>query len=160
ASRTLRRPDAQAVGNLVQRIVYGKLHLGQLDESGLSMADLRKISDSLRETIKHAHHGRIEYPWQRAEREEEQRTTNPERPARPQRESITQRILDEPRLDSLDAPRPPWAAGASHPRAMTTDGEAATVPVGAPPSMPSMPAAPIAATQLTMSLRPTAQSID
>ena len=69
ASRTLRRPDPQAISSLVQRIVYGKLHLGQLDESGLSMADLRKIHDSLRETIKHAHHGRIEYPWQRAERE-------------------------------------------------------------------------------------------
>src|SRR6185436_4861665 len=65
ASRTLKRPDARSIENLVQRIVYGKLHLGQLDESGLSMRDLRCINDSLRETIRHAHHGRIEYPWQR-----------------------------------------------------------------------------------------------
>jgi cyclic-di-AMP phosphodiesterase PgpH len=66
ASRTLKQPDAAAIDSLVQRIVYGKLHLGQLDESGLSMADLRRISDSLRETIRHANHGRIEYPWQKA----------------------------------------------------------------------------------------------
>ncbi|HEX7841946.1 MAG TPA: HDIG domain-containing protein, partial [Kofleriaceae bacterium] len=66
ASRTLTRPDAAAIDSLVQRIVYGKLHLGQLDESGLSMSDLRRISDSLRETIRHANHGRIEYPWQKA----------------------------------------------------------------------------------------------
>jgi hypothetical protein len=30
------------------------------------MGDLRRISDSLRETIRHANHGRIEYPWQKA----------------------------------------------------------------------------------------------
>src|SRR5262249_12377035 len=66
ASRTLTKPDPAAIDSLVQRIVYGKLHLGQLDESGLSMGDLRRISDSLRETIRHANHGRIEYPWQKA----------------------------------------------------------------------------------------------
>ncbi len=65
ASRTLRSPDAQAIEGLVQRIVYGKLHLGQLDDSGLTVADLRVISNSLMETIRHAHHGRIEYQWQR-----------------------------------------------------------------------------------------------
>ncbi|HEY8144255.1 MAG TPA: HDIG domain-containing metalloprotein [Kofleriaceae bacterium] len=123
ASRTLRNPDAQAIENLVQRIVYGKLHLGQLDQSGLTVADLRRISASLVETIKHAHHGRIEYPWQRQKREAEAREkgesssgshempTRMDRP-RPYDEtdapSTTQRLLREPRLDSLDAPRPAW----------------------------------------------------
>jgi putative nucleotidyltransferase with HDIG domain len=132
ASRTLKRPDDHAVAGLVQRIVYGKLHLGQLDESGLSMADLRKISDSLRETIKHAHHGRIEYPWQRAEREalvvenatpataaaigiaRTQETAalggddGVVRMTPPRSTTTTQRIMEEPRLDSLDVPRPLW----------------------------------------------------
>jgi len=71
ASRTLKRPEPAAIDALVQRIVYGKLDLGQLDESGLSMADLRRISASLRATIRHANHGRIEYPWQRAQREQQ-----------------------------------------------------------------------------------------
>jgi putative nucleotidyltransferase with HDIG domain len=141
ASRTLRSPDAAAIEGLVQRIVYGKLHLGQLDDSGLTVADLRVISSSLMETIKHAHHGRIEYPWQRAARAraEEASLTPTARPrgappgqvlvaeARPDEAdasdaagsgntppagppadgmSATARLLSQPRLDSLDAPRP------------------------------------------------------
>ena len=89
ASRTLKRPDAESIGSLVQRIVYGKLHLGQLDESGLSMSDLRRISDSLRETIRHANHGRIEYPWQKAQQD-----------ASASKEALE--VSTSPRLDSLD----------------------------------------------------------
>lgn len=120
ASRTLKKPDERAVESLVQRIVYGKLHLGQLDQSGMSMADLRKISDSLRETIKHAHHGRIEYPWQREENKAEVAAgglpahpapASPAEapaptPARSRPGTTTQQIIREPRLDSLDTPRP------------------------------------------------------
>jgi cyclic-di-AMP phosphodiesterase PgpH len=131
ASRTLRNPDTHSIESLVQRIVYGKLHLGQLDQSGLTVADLRKISDSLMETIKHAHHGRIEYPWQRQQRAEEESaadrageptggevSTQRERP-RPfeemDRSSATQRLLREPRLDSLDVPRPAWRPRSNRP---------------------------------------------
>ncbi len=95
ASRTLKKPDVTAIENLVQRIVYGKLHLGQLDESGLSMGDLRRVADSLRETIKHANHGRIEYPWQKeaaaaaVPEVTSDRTTSPT-------------TTTSPRLDSLD----------------------------------------------------------
>jgi putative nucleotidyltransferase with HDIG domain len=149
ASRTLRRPDQQAISSLVQRIVYGKLHLGQLDESGLSMADLRKINDSLKDTIKHAHHGRIEYPWQREEREAEEKEAATVHARPGAKESITQRIMEEPRLDSLDAPRPPWAAGGTGPtgRGRTSSpppmqgdaGGAATVPISTPPTMSLRP---------------------
>jgi putative nucleotidyltransferase with HDIG domain len=109
ASRTLKKPDDKAVASLVQRIVYGKLHLGQLDDSGMSMADLRKISDSLRETIKHAHHGRIEYPWQREQAAMEGDSAVAETVSvRPPRAATSTGKFDEPRLDSLDAPRPLW----------------------------------------------------
>ena len=128
ASRTLRNPDQQAIEGLVQRIVYGKLHLGQLDQSGLTVADLRRISGSLVETIRHAHHGRIEYPWQRkaaaeAAAQSGEMATQLERPARTddgrpgggsvgqpvaQGPSATQRLLRQPPLDSLDAPRSGW----------------------------------------------------
>src|SRR5262249_55619112 len=47
ASRTLRRPEARAIEQLVQRIVYGKLDLGQLDESGLTVAELRVVAGTL-----------------------------------------------------------------------------------------------------------------
>ena len=91
ASRTLKKPDAQAIDTLVQRIVYGKLHLGQLDESGLSMSDLRRVADSLRETIRHANHGRIEYPWQKAQQD-----------ASAPGASMEPLVSTGPRLDSLD----------------------------------------------------------
>ena len=96
ASRTLKKPDEHAIENLVQRIVYGKMHLGQLDESGLSAGDLRRIADSLRETIKHANHGRIEYPWQKA-----QQDASAGAAGAAAMEAITS---TPPRLDSLDRP--------------------------------------------------------
>jgi cyclic-di-AMP phosphodiesterase PgpH len=92
AARTLKKPEASAIDNLVQRIVYGKLHLGQLDESGLSMRDLRRITESLRETIRHANHGRIEYPWQKAQQDASAHGSD---------DKLTQ---TGPRLDSLDRP--------------------------------------------------------
>ncbi len=115
ASRTLRSSDSNAIRNLVQRIVYGKLHLGQLDDSGLTVADLRGVSDSLMETIKHAFHGRIEYPWQK-EQNEAQSQIDSERPRQPSPVAqlaqsgvrVTQRMMAGPRLDSLDIPRPDW----------------------------------------------------
>nr|MDQ3370314.1 HDIG domain-containing protein [Myxococcota bacterium] len=109
ASRTLKKPEPAAIDSLVQRIVYGKLHLGQLDESGLSMSDLRRISDSLRETIRHANHGRIEYPWQKAAQDASASAIQPE---------VSQ---TSPRLDSLDrTPRPDTAIRP----ALTADGDA------------------------------------
>ena len=92
AARTLKKPDVAAIDSLVQRIVYGKLHVGQLDESGLSMGDLRRITQSLRDTIRHANHGRIEYPWQKAQQDGAPSS---------ERERLTQ---TGPRLDSLDRP--------------------------------------------------------
>ncbi|MCW5807489.1 MAG: HDIG domain-containing protein, partial [Deltaproteobacteria bacterium] len=95
ASRTLKKPDVKAIDSLVQRIVYGKLHLGQLDESGLSMGDLRRVNDSLRETIRHANHGRIEYPWQKAEQDA---SASPPAPSA----ADSARTSTGPLLDSLD----------------------------------------------------------
>ncbi|MDX2093879.1 MAG: HDIG domain-containing protein [Kofleriaceae bacterium] len=114
ASRTLKKPDAKAIDSLVQRIVYGKLHLGQLDESGLSMSDLRRVSDSLRETIRHANHGRIEYPWQKAQQDASAS------------EAAVAPVATAPRLDSLDrAPDRRETAIKAEPTG-TANGEATT----------------------------------
>jgi len=109
AARTLKKPDVTAIDNLVQRIVYGKLHLGQLDESGLSMGDLRRVAESLRDTIRHANHGRIEYPWQKAQQDAS---------------AVDQARLSQtsPRLDSLDRqPRPESVARVPAPAAEDSD---------------------------------------
>jgi putative nucleotidyltransferase with HDIG domain len=113
ASRTLQKPDAAEIDALVQRIVYGKLHLGQLDESGLSMSDLRRISDSLRETIRHANHGRIAYPWQKAE-QDASATAKPYTTTSPLLD-----LLD--RKPSRERPAPPSAADSDDALAATAD---------------------------------------
>lgn len=168
ASRTLRNPDEPAIEDLVQRIVYGKLHLGQLDESGLTVADLRRISNSLMDTIKHAHHGRIEYPWQRkqAERSDTPQPTQLERPRPVPRDSqsTTQRLLGRPRLDSLDVPRPPGSQRitAQNGRAQTPAPELSSIGTAATEQLISDDTPPAKlATQSTASLRrpPTAAEV-
>ena len=139
ASRTLKQPDARSIENLVQRIVYGKLHLGQLDDSGLSMADLRMLSNSLIETIKHAHHVRVEYPWQREERD---RIAREEKSAAESNQTIaaspravaeqqagrptTRQVVYAPPLDSLDVPRPYWRDRAQSVARATSEASAAS----------------------------------
>lgn len=64
ASRTIDPPERSKFEEMVQRIVFNKLRQGQLDESGLTMADLRIITAQLVETLCNIHHTRIRYPWQ------------------------------------------------------------------------------------------------
>lgn len=73
ASRTLRDPDADRIDSLVRRIVFGKLKSGQLDEAGLTGADLGAITTTLQEVLRSQHHVRPEYPWQKKERESKTR---------------------------------------------------------------------------------------
>jgi putative nucleotidyltransferase with HDIG domain len=129
AARTLKKPETSAIDNLVQRIVYGKLHVGQLDESGLSMADLRRINESLRETIRHANHTRVEYPWQKA-----QQDASASHHGDP--DKLTQ---TGPRLDSLDRPARPESVAAPAARA-PVEAYAQTDSAGATPKLRPQPA--------------------
>ena len=123
ASRTLKQPDAKMISALVQRIVYGKLHLGQLDESGLSVADLKILAATLVETLQHAHHVRIEYPWQREARAAAAAAGLPLRPS-----------------DQMTAPGTPGAR----------EGAAVTVPLGTPGPLPAHSSGPMPAVGLPM----------
>jgi putative nucleotidyltransferase with HDIG domain len=152
-SRTLKNADGKAIESLVQRIVYGKLHLGQLDESGLTVADLRILSNTLVETLKHAHHVRIEYPWQKEERalREAQAQANLPSPLA----TASGRFV----LDSADAPRPQVRAGSPSPApapAKSEDGSLddtvslapGTMVLGPPPATkPELAAAAISQTR-------------
>ena len=125
ASRTLKTPTERDLTGLVQRIVFGKLRLGQLDQSGLTSSDLKAMCNSLVDTLKNSFHVRIEYPWQKEERAAQAKkaaeddaanaahaankaaaTDAEARPPTPEPASITQRLFVEERLDSADAPRP------------------------------------------------------
>jgi hypothetical protein len=153
ASRTLKKPDAAAIDSLVQRIVYGKLHLGQLDDSGLSMGDLRRVADSLRETIRHANHGRIEYPWQReaaAQAGASAIVTPRETPAAGAAAAAHDRLTQTgPRLDSLDRPARPDVVAPAPREAAISD----SAPQRASGSNPPMPVTTPEALAATADLR-------
>ncbi len=66
ASRTVEH-ERDKFEEMVNRIMFVKLKQGQLDESGLSLEDLRIMSKRLTDTLCKMHHSRIRYPWQDAQ---------------------------------------------------------------------------------------------
>ncbi len=81
ASRTLDSPDPPQIEEMVRRIVFSKLGAGQLDDSGLSMYDLRVACDRVVWTLAAMNHHRIKYPWQK--RDEKGKPSSQTRPAEP-----------------------------------------------------------------------------
>jgi hypothetical protein len=57
---------------MIQRILFTKLRNGQLDESGLTVADLRTLVTRMSDTLVNMFHHRIRYPWQ-----DQRRVTGP-----------------------------------------------------------------------------------
>jgi putative nucleotidyltransferase with HDIG domain len=65
ASRTIQPPDRDKFEQMIQRVVFTKLKTGQLDESGLTLEDVRTLVGKMADTLVNMYHGRIKYPWQR-----------------------------------------------------------------------------------------------
>ena len=65
ASKTLTSPGLEDIKRLVRQICAVKLESGSLDQSGLSVDDLRRVTDSLIEYLRSALHVRVKYPWQK-----------------------------------------------------------------------------------------------
>ncbi|HVY48733.1 MAG TPA: HDIG domain-containing protein [Minicystis sp.] len=79
ASRTIWPPELKKFEEMIQRIIFTKLQSGQLDESGLTIEDLRIMTSRMASTLVNMYHGRVKYPWQReAERERQTMTQAPE----------------------------------------------------------------------------------
>jgi cyclic-di-AMP phosphodiesterase PgpH len=70
ASRTVDPPEREAFETMIQRIIFTKLKSGQLDDSGLSLDDLRILVNRMTETLVNMHHHRIKYQWQTQQAEE------------------------------------------------------------------------------------------
>ena len=62
AFRVIEKRDKEAIRKVVSRIAYGKAEGGELDESGLTTGDLRKIVDVLTDFLESSVHRRIAYP--------------------------------------------------------------------------------------------------
>src|SRR5258706_8140982 len=64
ASRTIDPPEREKFEEMIQRIIFTKLRAGQLDESGLTVTDLRTLVTRMSDTLVNMFHHRIRYPWQ------------------------------------------------------------------------------------------------
>ncbi|MEZ4298208.1 MAG: HDIG domain-containing protein [Polyangiaceae bacterium] len=65
ASRTINPPEHKKFEEMIQRVIFTKLSAGQLDESGLTIEDLRVMTSRMASTLVNMYHGRVKYPWQR-----------------------------------------------------------------------------------------------
>lgn len=68
AARTLAERTPNRVRQLVRNIIQQKFTGGELDECALTLQDLHKIEDSFIPVLMGTLHGRVEYPWQKADR--------------------------------------------------------------------------------------------
>ena len=62
AARTLSQPTPEKLTELVNKMVKHNLDDGQLDDSGLSLRDIKTIKDTLCRALQGIYHSRIEYP--------------------------------------------------------------------------------------------------
>ena len=62
AARTLSAPTPEKLVELVNKMVKHNLDDGQLDESGLSLRDIKIVKDTLSKALQGIYHSRIEYP--------------------------------------------------------------------------------------------------
>jgi hypothetical protein len=87
-SRTVGDPTLENFKRMVSRIVFNKLAEGQLDESGLTVKDLKVVAHTFAESLHFSRHKRVKYQWQVKEEAEEQRqieeeSSPPTRPSTP-----------------------------------------------------------------------------
>ena len=61
ASRSLEKPTAQRIEDLVNEIIAHKINTGQLDESNLTMNEIRTAAEAMSVTLKNMMHTRIAY---------------------------------------------------------------------------------------------------
>lgn len=64
AVRSIENPEPQKVENIIDNIFNARIDDGQLDESPITIADLKKIKESFMNILLGQHHRRIRYPKQ------------------------------------------------------------------------------------------------
>jgi membrane-associated HD superfamily phosphohydrolase len=69
ASRSMERPTHQRIEDLVNSLIDNRIAEHQLDESPLTMAEIRRVAESFRFTLMNMLHSRIAYPSKREEKD-------------------------------------------------------------------------------------------
>jgi putative nucleotidyltransferase with HDIG domain len=72
-ARTVDPPSREGFQEMVRRVLFVKMQQGQLDDSGLSIEDLRTMASQITDTLVSAYHSRIRYPWQNKKGEDSAR---------------------------------------------------------------------------------------
>ncbi len=65
ASRSLERPTAQRIEDLVNDLIDARIADHQLDECPLTLAEIRRVAESFRSTLASMMHSRVAYPARR-----------------------------------------------------------------------------------------------
>jgi cyclic-di-AMP phosphodiesterase PgpH len=65
-ARTVEPPTREKFLEMVQRVVFVKMQQGQLDESGLTISDIRTLALHITDALVNTYHKRVRYPWQDA----------------------------------------------------------------------------------------------
>lgn len=86
--RSLRRPTASRVREMVRKIIDQKMAEGELDECGLTLQELAKVREAFIPILVGIHHQRVAYPGQR-EHEEKKEKDSREARARARRSGTT-----------------------------------------------------------------------
>ena len=77
ACRTLEHPSVPRLEKFIARLVKGKMEAGQLDNSDLTLRELRIIQESFVTTLAGYYHSRIKYPNQKDPEEKTAPQENP-----------------------------------------------------------------------------------
>jgi putative nucleotidyltransferase with HDIG domain len=136
ASRTIDPPEREKFEEMIQRIIFTKLRAGQLDESGLTVSDLRTLVTRMSDTLVNMFHHRIRYPWQDQRRVVTHFTTPLPGPV----SSIAARgAFSSLPPDVASQPSIPSDVGSEHPRTSEPPPSIHVAPLSLVPPLPSMP---------------------
>ncbi|MCP4425607.1 MAG: HDIG domain-containing protein [Chloroflexi bacterium] len=101
ASSALRPNSEKAIEKLVKSLVGDHLSEGQLDDSGLTLGDVKIVQNSFEKTLKGRFHMRVKYPGNEALAEEE--------PPAPEKTASESEASDEPKPPPATASLPETA---------------------------------------------------
>ncbi len=62
STRSIVKPTKESVTRLINKVAWGLLESGQLDESGITMRDFRTVVDEYCKVMISIHHHRLQYP--------------------------------------------------------------------------------------------------
>ncbi|MCB0548439.1 MAG: HDIG domain-containing protein [Phaeodactylibacter sp.] len=73
ACKSLKNPTEESLNNLIDKIIAGKITLAQFENSDMTFDELEQCKAVFKQMMKSVHHVRIEYPEEKAEKEEPQK---------------------------------------------------------------------------------------